>query len=287
MASDQWNGIISSQSTRLEANWADSNIPGGTTNSQWSVDPSSIISYDNSSSPWKNMQNISLFCEFDSTTNIAPDDNDFDPDEAPGTDADPVEDAIITGNITAPNIFTATASTSSGTYGFLPNDPYGTFSSATDPQYVSDTTPYPTVYEVYNLQIKASTYNNGYYRISQYIPDTEEVTITNFELDSPFVRDETSVAASVYAFQFDTSIDHDIQTDLQTNASGKYRLIVTMHAWPSPLKDSILHKFEIVPYWLIRSRLNSTAVIPRWEFVCKCIVREISVSGSTFSGIWD
>ena len=63
-------------------------------------------------------------------------------------------------------------------------------------------------------------------------------------------------------------------------------------SWPSRNKDSsgnprdILHRFEIIPYWLITSELSQSTIIPTWNFTCKCIVREIDKVGTKFEQYW-
>jgi len=169
---------------------------------------------------------------------------------------------------------------------------------------------FPTMLSGNILYISTDGLNQGYRLITTnpadiIIPDPDFSNLINIDttkFDGVFQEDATDLAGKIYITQMNkysnygveentsTPIQYqDIQTQLQ---SGTFRIEAYLHAWPTRNKNDagdhrdILHIFEIIPYWLITSKLSQNTIIPTWSFTCKCIVREIDRVGTKFEQYW-
>jgi hypothetical protein len=315
--SDTWQGVLSAQDSRLEVLW-DTNqywdgtanspefiIPGNTRQSQWFIEPGSITLYSNTSKPYKNMQTITFNCEIDSTTNFAPSfgsGQSYDQNQAAGTDPVLLNYGVssypgtlqkFTADI--PGAGTAlTASTAlhyDSTHGAMP----------------SSIPSYPSFYKLYVLHVFTPGKNQGSYLISNHTNGTSTITImanggtTGSLLNGAFVQAQSGVQCGIELFQHNLPIGSttgtvdwansgpDIQTDLQTNP-GAFTLTATLYTWATGYTNSLtykgdaLHKFSIVPYYLLTSKLLANTIVPTWAFTCKCIIRESDTTNSDFTG---
>lgn len=268
MATDEYNGIISSGGSRIEVEWSPS-PPGNTLATQWDVDVGGIILYRNDSSPWKNMQNITFLVQFDASTNLSPGIAGQDPDEAPGTDGEVISGKSITDGVIDISSNNLEISSSSSPWS------NGEFQKSGNTTYLLNIT---------------SGNNFGFYTIEDNTSNT--ITIKELSLDSPFTDSESSIRAQIIRQTFDSNTStSSIQADLQNSqisGSSYRRAIITMHAWPSRKQNDFVHTFEAIPFYLIESKLESNNVIPVWAFTCKCIIREIDQIGygTTFENYW-
>jgi hypothetical protein len=127
--------------------------------------------------------------------------------------------------------------------------------------------------------------NQGYYPI---VSNTgNEITIDS---TGPYgsLSSQDGLYARIYRFERGSGTGaynkgNDIQIDLQ---SGRYYAHLYLHAWPSYWNNNKLHTFKITPYYLTKSQLDSSGIIPVWSFTCKSVVQEIDLLGATFKEYW-
>lgn len=294
MAKNKFAGPISSNESRMTLKWFTDGItvpdsdkpgPGSTLDSQWDIGTKKLNLYNITSKPWHNMQDVTFICEFDSTTNLAPNPGGTDPSESPETDPlefiGPNKPAIYSqetlGTVISNNTFNI------GTLKMRENIPFVNLPSLAP---TIDTNSGLYVVQ-YWLRIMNSGSNQGYYPI---ISNTNGI-IQIDPLDKyGELTEESNLNARVYRFKRGdgTSVannNNDIQIDLQ---SGKYHAHVFIHSWPSYWNSNKLHTFKITPYYLTKSELDSSGVIPIWSFQCKSVVQEIDQInyGAKFENYW-
>lgn len=309
MASNQYYGPILGQESRMTLKWVsldtanpnyDSDFPGpgGTKDTQWVLGTNKIRLYEITSTPWHNMQDVSFLCEFDRSTNLAPDPGGNDPSETPETDPQefigPDENYAVFYQVADSGSAAATSTFDLGTIKRHIDDTIQVFNDGTlEP--TTDTTS-GLYLQQYWLRIMNSGSNQGYYPIVTNTANslTIDPLGTYGELTT-----EGNLNARVYRFQrgdgtnlFNSKID--IQTDLQ---SGRFFAYVFVHAWPSlqtgsVTQDSLLHTFKITPYYLTASELNENSIVPSWSFKCKSVVQEYdqkigsTIYGAFFENYW-
>jgi len=299
-STDKYLGPISSNESRRVLKWYNGSNwiggPGNTKDTQWDVS-GDLTLYDNYSDPYKNMANIVFSCEFDSSTNLAPGQGQFDIGESLGTDPGTAIVTITNGTIQS-NLTHLTTSSSL------------TAVSAGDYLQITSTDP--------------DNENIGNYAVSSISGSDVIVDITKG--DGKFKLAESGVSGKIYKITKPSASNMDIQTDLQ---SGNFTAFVILHAWPSyiytypnmpssigtsgfnpatnqqyyPDLPQIMHVFEVVPYWLIMSQISTNDIVLIWNYTCKCIIREHDYNqsfgtsgysgysgynlGSVFKNYWD
>jgi len=362
-----YEGVVCSQDPRISVFWTGPlGAPAGTKDSQWLIEPGEIKLYNNSSEPYKNMQNITFICEFDSETNLAPGPGGYNAKQSPGSDPRPLllkesteivpSDKYISyqqrSDFTDGEVLSGTGDgtiflTSAKLEIWIPfcNYPQDEESELVDEYIIPPERDDPNFsnwvggsnrdegfvdkyYKNQILHIKTSGNNQGYYIIKSVSWNGSEFEITidptgeygglykenglsgnilanmpgskRFEIeyiDGIYYCDgwvdtlgENTDRPGYYYYTKPNNITQqavDIQTELQENASS-YTCEIIINPVGSNLKEYIpLHIFQIVPYWLIESKIDSNDIIPAWKFTLKSIVREIDKLSSRIKNYWE
>ncbi len=167
---------------------------------------------------------------------------------------------------------------------------------------------FPLMLNGHILYISTDGSNQGYREIISNPADGGDPDFSNLiiidstKFDGTFQEDAVNLVGKIYIHQPNKYSNYGVEentstpisyTDIQTQLqSGNFRIETYMHAWPTRNKDSsgdprdVLHRFEIIPYWLMSSQLSQNTIIPTWDFTCKCIVREIDRVEAKFEKYW-